>query len=219
MTRMYLIRHCQAEGNVKRVFQGSTDLDISELGAKQLEALSQRFKNIKLDRVYSSPLLRAVKTAAAAVGMKGLEIYKREDLRELHGGVIENRSFDEIAKKYPELWDKWNNSPQDFNPENGEPMRLAYERIWNEILALAKENKGRSIAVSTHGGVLRLLFCRLFFHDIQRLSEVDIFDNTAVSVIEFDNALTPTVTMFNDVSHLPENIRSKFTMLESEDKK
>ncbi len=204
---------------MKRVFQGSSDMDISELGEKQLKALSERFKNIKLDRVYSSPMLRTVKTAAAAVGMKGLEIYKREALKELHGGVIEGRRFDEIAEKYPQLWDNWNNSPQNFNPENGEPMREAYERIWNEILALAKENKGRTIAVSTHGGVLRLLFCRLFFHDIERLAEVDIFENTAVSVIEFDNALTPAVTMFNDTSHLTENLKSKFIMLESEDEK
>jgi len=216
MTKIYLIRHCQADGNVRRIFQGSVDTDVSELGASQLKDLSRRFENIKLDRVYSSPKIRAMKTAAAVVGIKGLEIYKRENLRELHGGIVEGRRFDEIAEKSPELWDK---SPQDFNPEDGEPMREAYERIWNEILALAKENKGRTIAASTHGGVLRLLFCRLFFHDIERLAEVEFFENTAVSLLEFDNALTPTVKIFNDASHLREEYRSKFVMLESEDRK
>ena len=63
MTKIYVVRHCEALGNVMRIFQGSTDLDISELGAKQLEFLRKRFKNIELDRVISSPLLRARKTA------------------------------------------------------------------------------------------------------------------------------------------------------------
>ena len=39
MTKIYIVRHCEAIGNVKRIFQGSTDLDISETGAKQLEYL------------------------------------------------------------------------------------------------------------------------------------------------------------------------------------
>ena len=38
MTEIYLVRHCEAMGNVKRLFQGSTDLDISETGEKQLKA-------------------------------------------------------------------------------------------------------------------------------------------------------------------------------------
>ena len=50
MTKIYIVRHCEAIGNVKRIFQGSTDLDISETGAKQLEYLKKRFADIPLDR-------------------------------------------------------------------------------------------------------------------------------------------------------------------------
>ena len=63
-----MVRHCEALGNVKRLFQGSTDLDISETGEKQLEYLKRRFEEIKLDRVYTSPLIRAYKTALAIIG-------------------------------------------------------------------------------------------------------------------------------------------------------
>ena len=41
MTYIYLVRHCEAMGNHKRLFQGSTDCDISEIGAKQLEFLKE----------------------------------------------------------------------------------------------------------------------------------------------------------------------------------
>ena len=43
MTYIYLVRHCEAMGNHKRLFQGSTDCDISEIGAKQLQYLKERF--------------------------------------------------------------------------------------------------------------------------------------------------------------------------------
>ena len=46
MTKIYFVRHCEALGNVMRIFQGSSDLDITEDGAKQLEYLEKRFQNL-----------------------------------------------------------------------------------------------------------------------------------------------------------------------------
>ncbi|MBR6533831.1 MAG: histidine phosphatase family protein, partial [Clostridia bacterium] len=48
MTIIYLVRHCEAYGNLNRLFQGVSDFDISEMGAKQLEFLKKRFENIQL---------------------------------------------------------------------------------------------------------------------------------------------------------------------------
>ena len=48
MTKIYIVRHCEAIGNVKRIFQGSTDLDISETGAKQLEYLKSVSRTFRL---------------------------------------------------------------------------------------------------------------------------------------------------------------------------
>ena len=62
MTRIILIRHCEAEGNIKRVFQGHTDADISENGRKQLDLLRLRCRNMQIDAIYSSPLKRAYQT-------------------------------------------------------------------------------------------------------------------------------------------------------------
>ena len=56
MTRIILIRHCEAEGNIKRVFQGHTDADISENGRKQLDLLRLRCRNMQIDAdVYKRP--------------------------------------------------------------------------------------------------------------------------------------------------------------------
>lgn len=203
MTYIYLIRHCEAMGNLKRVFQGSTDCDISETGAKQLEYLKERFKNIRIDAVYSSPLIRARKTAEAAAFGKGLEIITRQNLTELNGGVLEGRPFQEAFNSIAGLADTWNNHPQDFAPEGGEAMRNAYVRIYDEITELVRINRGKTVAAVSHGGVLRCLMCRVLYNDINRLKDVPWCENTAVTLLKIDDSVKIGVEFFNDYSHVP----------------
>lgn len=203
MTYIYLIRHCEAMGNLKRVFQGSTDCDISETGAKQLEYLKERFKNIRIDAVYSSPLIRARKTAEAAAFGKGLEIITRQNLTELNGGVLEGRPFQEAFNSIAGLADTWNNHPQDFAPEGGEAMRNAYVRIYEEITELVRINRGKTVAAVSHGGVLRCLMCRVLYNDINRLKDVPWCENTAVTLLKIDDSDKIGVEFFNDYSHVP----------------
>ena len=213
MTYIYLVRHCEAMGNHKPLFQGSTDCDISEIGAKQLEYLKDRFSNIKLDAVYSSPLLRAQKTAKAIAYGKGLEIITRKNLAELHGGVVEGRPFQEAFNSIPGLADAWNNHPQDFAPEGGETMRNAYVRIYDEVIALACANRGKTIAAASHGGVLRCLMCRVLYYDITRLKDVPWCENTAVTLLKVDDNNKISVEFFNDFSHVPPKYMPKRTRL------
>lgn len=204
MTKIYLIRHCEAMGNVMRIFQGTTDLDISELGAKQLEFLEQRFKNIKLDRVFSSPLIRTQKTAKAIIGEKNLDIELLCDVIELNGGIVEGKPFIEAFNSIDGLADTWNCHPEDFAPEGGEKMRDAYMRIWKAVCNIAKDNRGSTVAVATHGGVLRCLNCRLLYNDITKLKDTPWSENTAVTLLNFDEQLNCKAEYLNDVSHLPE---------------
>ena len=193
-------------GNVKRIFQGTTDLDISKLGAVQLEYLKKRFKYVNIDKVYSSPLKRAVKTAEAIIGDRNLEVEIDKGLIELHGGIVEGKPVEETFGKMPHLLDAWENHPQDFNPEGGERMDAAYERIWDTVLKIAKNNPNKTIACATHGGVLRCLVCRLIEKDISRLKNIPITDNTSVTLIRFDDKLNPELVLFNNTLHLPSNL-------------
>lgn len=209
MTKIYIVRHCEAMGNVKRLFQGTSNFDISETGAAQLRFLTERFKSVELDRVYTSPLTRTVKTARAVVGEREISIIPFDGLIEIDGGILEGQPFDITFAKYPDLADTWNNAPHEFAAENGEAMIHAYERIWDTVLTLAKENRGKTIAAATHGGVIRCLACRLLKGRPELLKEVDWSDNTAVALIEFDDELNPKLVYYNDHSHLPDELLPK----------
>lgn len=208
MVKVYFVRHCEAEGNKAKIFQGSTDCDISELGAKQLEFLKKRFENIHIDRAFSSPLIRAYKTAEAAVCGKGLEVIPLDGFTEIHGGVVEGRTFAESFEKYPELKQAWMKDIQNFAPTNGESMRQVYARAKTAFTELINdpENEGKTLLVASHGAVLKTLFCHLLFDDVERLAEVPWFDNTAVSlVVRNENGIR--VEFFGDTDHLPEDCR------------
>ena len=215
MTEIYMVRHCEAMGNVKRLFQGTSDFDISETGEKQLEYLTNRFKDIKLDKVYTSPLIRARKTALAVIGDRDLKPIDEKGLIELDGGIVEGKPFIETFNSIPGLADTWDNHPEDFAPEGGEKMRDAYERIWNTVKKIAAENKGKAVACTTHGGVTRCLLCRLLKGDIKKLSEMPGCETTAVTLIRFDDSLNPEVVFYNDTTHLPEELIPKRSRLSS----
>lgn len=185
------------------LFQGVSDFDTNSTGDKQLEFLKKRFENIKIDKIYTSPLIRAYKTALAVKGEKNIEIEECNGLIELDGGIVEGKPFAETFEKLPELADAWQNHPQDFHPENGESMRHAYERIYETVIEIAQKNRGKTVACTTHGGVTRCLICRILSNDICELKNTPYSDNTAVTLFNIDDGDNIKIEFFNDASHLP----------------
>ena len=202
MTKLYVVRHCETMGNVNHIFQGHSDMEISELGAKQLIELEKRFEDIHIDRVISSPLPRAKKTALAIIGNKNIPLELDEGLIEINGGEIEGKDFFKYFEDFPEFKEMWINHTENFAPKGGEKMTDAYDRIWETVLKIAKENKGKSVACASHGGVLRCLLCKLIHNDITKLSSISNVGNTAISLIEFDDDWSYTLKFGNDFSHL-----------------
>lgn len=86
VTRMYLVRHAEAEGNANEFFQGCTQTQLTEKGKQQLAYLSHRFGEIPLDAIYTSPYLRAKQTAIAINRYHNLSIYEEYALHEINGG-------------------------------------------------------------------------------------------------------------------------------------
>lgn len=204
MTDLYLIRHCEAIGNRDRTFQGVSDCDITELGAKQLEHLAERFKNIKPDAIYSSPLKRAYLTAKAANKYHGLPIIKVDGLIEIDGGEIEGISWVDFPVTRPEIEYAWSFEPHNFHPKGGESMRSVYVRSWEAVRKIISENDGKTVFIASHGCTIRNIICNALGRPIEELNTVNWADNTGVFHLRFKNAdELPQILTFNDISHLP----------------
>ena len=201
MTTIYLVRHCEAMGNINRIFQGHTDEEISDNGRLQLEKLAERFRDIHLDVLYSSPLKRAYRTAEAVNRYHHLPIHTDERLIEINGGHWEEKPWEALPELYPDEWEAWSCRPWSFAPQNGEPMRAVYARMTEVLSAIAEDHPGETVGVASHGCAIRNALCWASGRPIEQLLEIPWCDNTAVSVLEFEDG-RPSIRLANDNGHL-----------------
>ncbi|MGI6030524.1 MAG: histidine phosphatase family protein [Eubacteriales bacterium] len=204
MTTVYLIRHCEAEGNRNNTFQGSMDNGITDRGKRQLEALARRFAHIHLDAIYSSPLLRARETAYALQKGRDLTVQVEPDLREINGGDWEGHTWKEIQQNDPDGFFNWRNRPDRLQCPNGENFYQVSQRVTACVQRLVKAHPGQTIALTSHGMAIKCLLRELLGYPMKDLYDVPVGDNTAVSLLEFQEDGTCRVVYMSDNQHLLE---------------
>ena len=84
-------------------------------------------------------------------------------------------------------------------------MRHVFERMQMTVDAIVRANPGRVIAAASHGCAIRNYLCCALGWPLERIADVCWCDNTAVSLIEFDDGFRPHPVYLNDASHLPEH--------------
>ena len=202
VTELYIVRHCEAEGNISETFQGHTDSNITEKGALQLEKLSERFRNIPVDIIYTSPLKRAMLTAEAAGKYHDAPVISDSDLMEINGGKMEGCKWSSLGDIFPDEYSVWVNDFAHFHAPNGESVAQVYERMKRAVLNIVRENKGKSVVVSSHGGSIRILLCFLLGHSLDEIVDVPWVENTSVCLFRFDESLNPRCIFLNDCEHI-----------------
>ena len=201
MTKLYLIRHAEAEGNLYRIAQGQYNSIITDRGWRQIRALERRFQDIPVDAVYASDLYRTCATASAIYRPKGLELHRRRDLREICVGVWEQKTWGEIARTDPEQMENFSHHLDRWHVEGAETPEQVRDRVLAAVRQIAAENDGKTVAVFSHGCAIRILLATLQGYSIAQLGQTPHGDNTAVSLIEADGAQM-RVVFRDDNSHL-----------------
>ena len=203
MTKVIIVRHCQAEGNLKRFFQGSIDTDITELGERQIESVAKLLADKPIEVMYSSPKKRAMKTAEGINRYHELPIQIDAEIVEIDAGDWEGVLLTDIEKIYPEQMDNWRNHPGNFHAPNGESMAEVYERVKKALLRIVSENRNKTICVVSHGCAIRNMMCFAYGFEVGDIDKVPLGTNTSVNVVEFDDDLQPSVAVGNDTEHIP----------------
>ena len=201
MTRLYLIRHAEAEGNLYRIAQGQDNSNLTDRGWRQVRALERRFEGVPIDAVYASDLYRTCATASAICGPRQLPLHRDPALREVHLGVWERRTWGEIYRRWPEEMDHFSHRPDLWRLEGAEDPRAARTRLLGALRRIAADHPGETVAVFTHGYVLRLTLSYLQGLELDQLDGIYTGDNTAVSLVEAEGD-TLRLVYRDDNSHL-----------------
>ena len=202
MTRIYLIRHCEAEGNVYRRAQGRYDGMPSAKGLLQVAALAERFRDEKLDALYSSDLTRARRTAEAITKYHDLPLHPEPRLREWGLGAWEDVPFGNLGYAYPEMLYNFNNNPAAWHTEGGEDFSHLQARFRAAIADVVAAHAGGTAVCVSHGMAIRAYLADILGVPSEEIRRVPHGDNTAVSLVEVEPGGETRVVFSNDVSHL-----------------
>ena len=202
MTKIYLIRHAEAEGNLYRRIQGHWDGSITALGLQQIDALAQRFRHEHIDALYCSSLSRARVTAEAITRYHDVPAVATPRLAEICMGVWEGRAWGDVEHEFPEQMRYFNTDPEKWSVPGGEPIREVQKRMTRAIQDLAARHDGQTVAVVSHGMAIRAYLCTVLGIPNSEMSTLPYGDNTSVSLLLVDGERT-TVEYYNDNRHLP----------------
>lgn len=163
MLTVYLLRHGQTAWNVERRFLGRTDIGLDGVGEAQAEGLGRVFPAVS--GVWSSPLTRALQTAAAVRAQSPPTIDR--GLVEMDMGVLEGLDGPTAMERHADLLRQFRADPTGVTIPEGETMAQAADRMvqaWGAIVASVEPPMGaepRGIAIVSHQMAMAALLCRL----------------------------------------------------------
>lgn len=108
--RLILVRHGETEGESSIRYHGRTDVALSELGRAQMRLAARAIHSpraIAFAYVFSSPLVRASEGARIVAG-DSAPVVTIDEFAEVHFGLFEGLTADEIRERYPEEFARWN---------------------------------------------------------------------------------------------------------------
>ena len=144
---IYIIRHGQTEKNRANVLQGRSDIPLNDSGRQQAEEVRNRLikAGIHFDLVYTSPLIRAVQTAAIIA--EGIPQVKDERLIEMDYGPYEGM---DLANPAPEVLEFFRDFVHNPAPNGMEPLQAIVVRLGSFLEEIREEAAEKNILISTH---------------------------------------------------------------------
>ena len=187
MPRLYILRHGQTEFNLQHRVQGHCDSPLTELGVAQAHAAGAWLaaQGARFDRIFSSPLGRALATAEvareelAAAGLPAPAVEPVDGLIERSYGPFEGGPAADVPA---ELWDPG----EALVPYGGEGSIALRERIVGVVTGLMVSSRAQTVLAVSHGSAT-LQFKRAWEHAARCPQDVHL-GNCCVLVYEFDPA-------------------------------
>ncbi len=190
---LVLVRHGQSDWNLKNLFTGWRDVDLTEKGVAEAREAGRKLKaqGIKFDVAFTSVLTRAQRTLdlmLTELGQTKIPVLKDQALNERDYGDLVGLNKDDARKKWGEeqvhIWRR----SYDVAPPGGESLRDTAARVLPYYIReiLPRVLRGERVLVSAHGNSLRALVMVLDKHTPDSITKLNL--DTGVPMIYRLNA-------------------------------
>ena len=187
MNKLVLLRHGQSQWNLENRFTGWRDVPLTEKGISEAKNAGNLIKKnkIKIDKIFSSILERANKTAEIAIKSAEMNAFIKNDkfiytkdksLNERDYGDLVGLNKTETAEKFgKEQVHIWRRS-YDTAPPNGESLKDVVERVSPYFLEQIEPLlvKGKNILIAAHGNSLRAIMIRVGLYKSEEISSIEL---------------------------------------------
>ncbi|HLI79984.1 MAG TPA: histidine phosphatase family protein [Candidatus Binataceae bacterium] len=165
---LVLIRHGETEGESSIRYHGRNDVALSELGRAQMRAargeIEARLGNTTFDRIFATPLSRAREGAEIIAG-RDARIIAVEEFIEVHFGLFEGLTREEIQQRHPIEFEKWRADPlaPAYTYPEGENRAGFTERVERglattlELIDASRRAESERVLIVAHRGVIRTI--------------------------------------------------------------
>jgi alpha-ribazole phosphatase len=197
--RLLLVRHGQTDWNVRRRYQGQSDTSLNDTGKAQAAAVARRLAGEEIHAIYASDLQRAWQTAQVISGELGMTVQPEPGLREIHFGLWEGQTHEEILSQYAEEHATWV-ANSEYAPPGGESFGQVAERLDAVLAQIWRDHQNQTVLLVGHGGALTTMICRALELPVQMRWKMRLESTSVSELILYEG--TTILMHFNDTHHL-----------------
>lgn len=199
--QLILVRHGETVHNAAGIAQGWNDSVLSDLGQQQVAKLAQRIAAMSPDVLFSSSLNRALATARVIAEATHLDVQPLDELREMHYGAWEGRSFLDIRREDEAVYRRWIADPECPCP-SGESHNAVLERMRRAFAIITGAPRATRAVIVTHGTAIRIGATALLDAPIA-ISRHLAQDNAAINIF-LRRGERFVLKLWNDTTHCEE---------------
>ena len=177
-------------------FNGHTDVDLTPVGAAQLEAVAEDLEDVDFSAVYSSDLKRAAYGGAALVRSRNLELNIEPAFREIWFGDWEGMNAEEIERHYPGQLEIRMKDIAYHRPPGGEAIKDVWDRVEKGMEELLTRHQGSNVALVAHSGVNRVILLQALGcgpEPVRRIHQ----DYGCLNIVEYWPGADPVIQLTN----------------------
>lgn len=181
MLKIYLARHGQDEDNLNGILNGRRDQSLTKLGVEQANELGQKIKSLGLDfeKVYTSPLKRAYKTAEIVSNILGLdEPNVMNELIERDFGIMTGVPHTDIEKYCAPNIIKTETVTYFLSPEGAETFSELIDRGKVVLNKIKKNHQDGNILLVCHRDIGKMIYAAYYNLDWKEFLPKFHFDNS-----------------------------------------
>ena len=175
--KLYVIRHGLTNCNVEKKYNGKLDEDINETGILQAKKAQEIIRNLNIDLIICSPLLRTRHTCNI-INVNDVPVIFDNRIEERDCGIYTGKELGEFY--YTDYWNYYSK----IKVDGLESIQDLFKRIRDFLDEIKEKYKDKNILLVTHGGVARAIY--FYFNELPKDGMIQEFGSSNCGITEYE---------------------------------